>query len=244
MQIGEGLPTTGKRSESNLPEVTQQLSPALQQKMMLVRKRYGNRNEFLTSQNQDTQISVGRLGDQAHFTGSPSLAVLKKTYGENFPTMWLMPQIFDLVVYCNSKSTLNEQQAQFLAEAIAHEYYFLSSDELMLFFYRFKLGKYGHFYGTVDPMRIMQALDTFCDERVHAIAKREKEEEKRAAKEPKLPKMSPEEWCRANGLPECRTMIEAWHMRNRIQDIIEAVLWGINIMWTLVNAPSAYAQPR
>ena len=37
---------------------------------------------------------------------------------------------------------------------------------------------------------------------------------------------------------------EAAQMRNRIQDIIEAVLWGINIMWALVNAPSTYAKPR
>lgn len=196
-------PIRDKRSESNLPEVTQQLSPALLQKMMLVRKRYGNRNEFLTSQNPDTQISVGRLGDQAHFTGSPSLAVLKKTYGENLPTMWLMPQIFDLVVYCNSKSTLNEQQAQFLAEAIAHEYYFLSSDELMLFFYRFKLGKYGHFYGTVDPMRITQALDTFCDERLRAIAERDKQEEerRRAEEEKNAMTINCEEYCERNGYP-------------------------------------------
>lgn len=203
--------------------------------MMLVRQRYGNRNEFLTSQNPDAQISVGRLGDQAHFTGSPSLVVLKKTYGENFPVMWLMPQIFDLVVYCNSKSTLNEQQAQFLAEAIAQEYYFLSSDELLLFFYRFKLGKYGHFYGSVDPMRITQALDTFCDERLRAIAEHDKQEERRRAEEEEDVKViNCKEYCERHGYP----------VMDRVHDIILYEMRKEAEEAAKVKPPSAYATKR
>ena len=37
--------------------------------------------------------------------------------------------------------------------------------ELLLFFYRFKAGHYGHFYGTVDPMVITCALRDFVAER-------------------------------------------------------------------------------
>lgn len=196
-------PIRDRQNANDSLVVTQQLSPDLRRKTMLVQQRYGNRNDFLTKNNPHAQVAVGRMGDNAHFTGSPSLVVLRKTYGDNFPTMWLLPQIFDLVVYCNSKSTLNEQQAQFLAEAIAHEYYFLSSDELMLFFYRFKLGKYGHFYGTVDPMRVTQALDEFCAERVTAIAEHEKREEqrRREEEEKKAEKIDCEEYCRRHGHP-------------------------------------------
>ena len=203
-------PIRDRQSESNLPVAMQQLSPDVLQKTMLVRQNYGSRSEFITKLNPSTQLAVGRMGDQAHFDGSPSLAILRKTYGEGFPTTWLLPQIFDLVVYSNSKGTLNEQQAEFLAEAIAQEYFFLTSSELLLFFYRFKLGKYGHFYGTVDPMRITQALNEFCDERVHAIAKREKEEEKRRhAKESKNAKpINCEEYCRLKGYPTMHSVHE------------------------------------
>lgn len=213
-------PTRDRQSESNLPGVTQQLSPDVLQKTMLVRQNYGSSSEFMTKLNPSTQLAVGRMGDQAHFDGSPSLAILRKTYGEGFPATWLLPQILDLVVYSNSKGTLNEQQAEFLAEAIAQEYFFLTSSELLLFFYRFKLGKYGQFYGTVDPMRITQALNEFCDERVHAIAKREKEEEerRRAEEEKNATTINCEEYCQRHGYPVMHNIHEIICYEMRIEE--------------------------
>ena len=195
--------------------------------------------------NPDTQLMAAKNEERAIFGIAPTLDIMAKTYGESFPASWLMPQIYDLVVYCNSKGTLNERQMEFLAEVIAKEYGHLKASELLLFFYRFKTGKYGRFYGIIDPMRITIALDEFCDERERILERHEREQEKiREAKEPKLPPVKPEDWCRQNGLPECHTAIEVFQVSNRIQDIIEGVLWFINTMWTLVNAPSAYAQPR
>lgn len=213
---------------------------------MRVLKRYGSRENFFTTLNPSVQLIAGRDPEHAVLSeDAPTLAIMRHAYGEGFPATWLMPQILDLVVYSNSKGTLSDRQAEFLAEVIANEYGFLKASELLLFFYNFKTGKYGRFYGVVDPMRIMEALGEFKDERDRVIEQHRREEEKRLeAQTPKLPTMSPEEWCRQNGMPECHTMIEAWQMGNRIQDIIEGVLWFINFMWTLVNAPSAYAQPR
>lgn len=45
----------------------------------------------------------------------------------------------------------------------------------MLFFSRFKQGKYGHFYGSVDPMLIMSSLQDFLRERNDAIFDMESE---------------------------------------------------------------------
>lgn len=208
--------------------------------------RYGNGANFLNMLNPDAQLAAGRNPEKAIFSeDAPTLVIMRKAYGDAFPATWLLPQILNLVIFSNSKSTLDDKQAEFLAEVIANEYGFLKASELLLFFYNFKTGKYGRFYGVVDPMRIMEALGEFKDERDRVIEQHRREEEKRLeAQTPKLPTMSPEEWCRKNGMPECHTMIEAWQMGNRIQDIIEGVLWFINFMWTLVNAPSAYAQPR
>ena len=187
---------------------------------MLVRQNYGSREQFLTTFNPTAQIAIGRKGKEAHFDGTPSLAIMRKTYGENMPTMWLLPQIFDLVVYSNSKGTLNEQQAHFLAEAIAQEYFYLTSSELLLFFYRFKLGKYGHFYGTVDPMRITQALDEFCNERIHALALREKEEEERLrAEEAKnATTINCEEYCQRHGYPVMHNIHEIICYEMRLEE--------------------------
>lgn len=213
---------------------------------MLVLREFGNRDNFMEVCGPSAQLQAGREPERAILSErSPSLVVMKKAYGDNFPVMWLMEQILELVVYSNSKGTLNDYQAEYLANTIVNEHRDLKASELLLFFYQLKSGKFGHFYGIIDPMRITIALDEFCDERNRVMERHQKEEEERqAAMQPKLPPVKPEEWCRQNGLPECHTALEAWQMRNRIQDIIEGVLWFINFMWTLVNAPSAYAQPR
>ena len=213
---------------------------------MRVLKRYGNRENFFTTLNPSVQLIAGRDPEHAILSeDAPTLAIMRYAYGEGFPATWLMPQILDLVVYSNSKGTLSDRQAEFLAEVIANEYGFLKASEILLFFYKFKAGEYGHFYGVVDPMRITEALDEFCDERERILERHEREQEKiREAMQPKPQPVKPEDWCRQNGLPECHTAIEVFQVSNRIQDIIEGVLWFINTMWTLVNAPSAYAQPR
>lgn len=58
----------------------------------------------------------------------------------------------------------------------------------MLFIYRFKAGRYGRFYGSVDPLVIVESLRKFCEERSYAYDKhdaeireqREKEDSKNA----------------------------------------------------------------
>lgn len=186
----------------------QQLSPDVLQKTTLALQRYGDRENFLRMLNPSTQIVAGRNPERAFFGSAPSLAILKQAYGDGFPASWLMPQILDLVVYSNSKGTLNEQQAEFLAESISNEYYYLKASELLLFFYRFKTGAYGHFFGVVDPMKIMEALKEFTKERARAIDKHETDERRRKREEHDKDSVSPQEYCRMKGYPEMNTIFE------------------------------------
>lgn len=128
---------------------------------------------------------------------------MRQTYGDDFPGTWLMAQILDLVAFSNSKGTLSGQPAEFLADAIANEYYYLKASELLLFFYRFKTGAYGKFYGCVDPMMIMQGLQQFIKERNFAISEHEKElermERERLAHDASI--VDCEEYCRKHGYP-------------------------------------------
>lgn len=225
-------PTRDRQNESNLPQVMQPLSPDLQRKTMLVRQKYGSRENFLVKLNPEAQILAGRHPDRAFFGDAPSLAVMKKTYGENMPTMWLMPQILDLVVYSNSKGTLNENQARFLAEIIAQEYFFLKASELLLFFYRFKLGRYGHFYGVVDPMRITEALDEFVKERNYEIAKKEKEEEEAEAARKALedPPVKPADWCKMQGMPQFDDVLSASRYVWQCEEVVNAILQLFDVL--------------
>ena len=212
---------------------------------MLVLQTYGSRENFMKVFDPMLQLTAGRDPEHAILSEkAPSLVVMKKAYGDNFPVMWLMQQILELVVYSNSKGTLNDYQAEFLANAIVNEYYYLKASELLLFFYQFKTGKYGRFYGVVDPMMITQALDVFVTERKRVIEQNEKAQERAEQAEWAKTNVSPEEWCRRVGLPECHSAIEVMRMRDRIINYIEGVVWFINIMWSLVNAPKSYAKPR
>ncbi|MBQ7204634.1 MAG: hypothetical protein IJS04_02220 [Muribaculaceae bacterium] len=215
-----------------------QLSPALRQRTTLVLQEFGDRDQFMKRCSPLAQLKAGRNPKLAIMSEkSPTLVVLKKAYGENFPVMWLMEQILELVVYSNSKGTLNDYQAEFLANTIVNEYYDLKSSELLLFFYQFKCGKYGHFYGTIDPMRITIALDEFYEERNRVIERHQRAEEERLESlKQKQPTVSPEEWCRQTGLPECHTAIEVYRMRDRIINFIEALVYAIGRLNSLAKS--------
>lgn len=87
--------------------------------------------------------------------------------------MWIIPQLYDVSEFCGAKEKLSEEQLKQLAALLANECHWLKATELMLFFYRMKLGKYGQFYGTVDPIVITTSLRKFLADRQAAIQQEE-----------------------------------------------------------------------
>lgn len=192
-------------------EHTPQLSPTLQQKMKLVKEQFGDKTMFLTEFNPMAQIKAVKNSDRAFFGKAPTLTLVGHTYGENTPVMWLLAQLFDLCEFTGVKK-MDEQQAQYLAEVISFEYSFLKVTELMVFFHRFKMGEYGRFYGSVDPMLILTALKEFLGQREIEIIRHESELRKKEEVEHAKTVVSQEEWCRSyckkNGYPEMTSMLE------------------------------------
>ena len=166
---------------------------------------------FLTEFNPMAQIKAVKNSDRAFFGKAPSLALVGHTYGENTPVMWLLAQLFDLCEFTGVKK-MDEQQAQYLAEVISFEYAFLKVTELMVFFHRFKMGRYGRFYGSVDPMLILTGLKEFLAEREIEIIRHESELRKQEEAEHAKTVVSQEDWCRAyckeKGYPEMTSMVE------------------------------------
>lgn len=81
------------------------------------------------------------------------------------------------------------------ANVIATEFYYLSVTELMLFFHRFKSGRYGRFYGSVDPLVITTSLRDFLYERAIAYDRHEQEKRQRKEKEWRKNAITWEEYC-------------------------------------------------
>nr|DAQ98661.1 MAG TPA: hypothetical protein [Caudoviricetes sp.] len=144
--------------------------------------RYGDRENFMCLFNPDRQVEFGEHPNRCHFGSAPTLGTLRQAYGKNMPTSWLVPQLLNLSEYCGCKGKLTNAQLEECARVIANEYFYLKTTELMLFFSRFKAGRYGRFYGNVDPMVITSALVVFRRERAEAIARHEAEEREKERK--------------------------------------------------------------
>lgn len=94
---------------------------------------------------------------------SSPIEVLNSAYEPGCAAAWLAEHIGELNTFSGSKN-MDDEQVKALARMIAVEYADMKISEMMLFFYRFKCGYFGKFYGKVDPMVITCALKDFAAE--------------------------------------------------------------------------------
>lgn len=159
----------------------------------MIQSKFGSRDQFLQKVNPQTQASFAIKQEKAIMGDYPTLFDICLAYGKTFAEQWLYPQIADLSTFTGAKN-LDKEQMHKLASVIAAEYRFLKVTELLLFFHRFKAGRYGRFYGSVDPMVITCALRDFMQERNALLDLYERAEKERIASENKQPTMTYEEW--------------------------------------------------
>jgi len=129
--------------------------------------------------NPDLQQVAAEHIDRAIFGTAPMLCVIDAAYGDGSAVAWLVPQLHNLCAAVGVKTKLDDAQLKQLAQMIRAEFGYLKATEVMLFLWRLKSGRYGKFYGAVDPMAVMIALRTgFMPERVRAIDEAEKEKQR------------------------------------------------------------------
>lgn len=159
----------------------------------MVINRFGSDTDFKLKANPSTQYQFGMNPKAAVMGDYPTLTDINLAYGRDYASEWLLPHITDLSVHTGARN-LTLQQIDGLSRIIAAEYRHFKVTEILLFFYRFKAGRYGRFYGSVDPMVITCALRDFSTERNMLIEQylEEEREQKRRQDEPEL--MNEEEW--------------------------------------------------
>lgn len=153
----------------------QGLSPDLQQRKREITERYGDRGKFLATMNPDLQQKAAQDAERCILGDAPTLVSINIAYGSATAKMWLIPQLVNLSEYCGVRDKLTERQLEECAGVIATEYYFLKVSELLLFFHRYKAGRYGKMYGAVDPLAITTALREFVAERNRVLSRHEQE---------------------------------------------------------------------
>ena len=106
------------------------------------------------------------------FAGTaPSLTKLKYAYSEDLVRDWIVIHLNNLNDYCGVKEKMTLEQMNEAASVIQVGYGYLKATELMLFFFDFKMGKYGKLYGSVDPLQISNALMEFVKQRRDSLFK-------------------------------------------------------------------------
>lgn len=171
--------------------------PECRQKTMLLLAKYGDRNDFIRKVNPDVQTTFARHPDSCYFGDYPTLSELNSAYGRTMASQWLVAQLTNLSEFSGARD-VTAMQLEELARIVAQEYHWLKITELLLFFYRFKTGSYGRFYGSVDPLVITTALREFVRDRNTAYSRHEQEERERMEEEERKahPPVSREEWLR------------------------------------------------
>jgi hypothetical protein len=141
----------------------QGLCKSYELKVQLLRESYPSFEDFAIAINPDTQVDCAADERGSIMNDYSTLALLDKAYGSGAASSWLVPAIANLNTFTGSKN-MNDDQTKKLATLIAQEYKEMKYSVMQLFFYRFKCGHFGKFYGKVDPMVITCALKDFADE--------------------------------------------------------------------------------
>jgi len=189
-----------KVNQSLLP--SKAISSDLSLRIERVRTDFGNYEQFLTRFNPSIQNAIAaRCADFADCFDMryPKLSLIGHTYGNEAIIEWIKIQFFDLNNFTGVKEKLNEAQINQLSSLFYFDCYFLNIAEVALFFLKFKLGKFGEFFGVVDPLKIMNAKNQFLSDRKVALDRH------KSKKNQEIADANREMWAKnINGLAEYR----------------------------------------
>ena len=129
------------------------------------------------------QVKYCRDVERVHFGKAPKIKSVAEAYGHKTAESWLEIQLNDLSEFVGCKGKLSKRQYEELAKMILETYPHYNLAEFMLFCHRFKLCRYGRFYGAVDPMVILQSLDKFNEEREQAHYEHQRTENRKQQEE-------------------------------------------------------------
>lgn len=98
-------------------------------------------------------------------TKYPSISTLALAYTEEGLINWLKIQFDNLNDFVGVKEKMSIGQINEVSALFYYDCCSLNIAEVAFFFVKFKLGSFGEFYGTVDPLKIMIAKNQFISER-------------------------------------------------------------------------------
>lgn len=124
---------------------------------------YGSAEAFLSAFSPASQADIVENERLCVFGPYPTLGQLNTAYREKVAQKWLVDQILQMSYYFGVKGKLDDAQLYELAIHIYMDFKWLKVSDLMLFFWLAKKGRFGEFFGQIDPPRITAWLCDFVD---------------------------------------------------------------------------------
>ena len=132
---------------------------------------------------------------------SPIISDLDRLYSSGASALWVKTQLATLDFASQTKVGADMNALQEFSELFAVKYGHIKLTEFLTFIARFKLGRYGKFYGYFDTLTVGDAFRKFLSERSYELDKllykRSNEERERRQAEPVQRDHEPPEWLKA-----------------------------------------------
>ena len=143
--------------------------------------KYGSRRQLLQlfSVEQQARHTAPQHLRRCFMGTAPTLTDADQAFGDGTAEEWLTYQLTALAEYSGALDKLTRWQLQELVRMVRLEYHGLKLTELEVFFTWFKQGRYGQFYGAIDPLVITTALRRFRSDRYEMLDVYQREEERR-----------------------------------------------------------------
>ena len=150
--------------------VKQEERTSLTPRIEILLDKFPTFKSFLEYNNPSRQFEIVKHPYKYLFGNSPTLSEVNIAYQNNeCSNIWLIPQIADATLSCGLKEDATKGQFQTVAMGISVFYHWLKIDELMMFFFGFKLGRYERFYSRFDTQIFMGSIPLYLKKRNEAI---------------------------------------------------------------------------
>ncbi|MGN8992097.1 hypothetical protein SAMN05444376_3054 [Bacteroides clarus YIT 12056] len=103
--------------------------------------------------------------DKAYSEKSPTLSDLERMYGDGSSSLWAKTQLLTIDFASATKESADENALNEFSNLFVRQYHYIKLTEFILFVARFKLGRYGKFYGYFDTITIGEAFRKFLKDR-------------------------------------------------------------------------------
>lgn len=130
-----------------------------------VRQRYPTFSQVAAAFSSSLQPLLLNDLEKVYSEKSPVISDLDRMYSPGSSALWVKTQLLTIDFASSVKEGADMSVLEEFSKLFAAQYHYIKLTEFLSFVARFKLGRYGKFYGYFDTMTIGEAFRRFLKER-------------------------------------------------------------------------------